>query len=563
MKSKSKIVNELKLISGDKYVITSEWGKEPFSKGWRYGEGETLAVVKPGTLLEIWKVLQKCVEHNVIVIMQAANTGLTGGSTPFGKDYDRSIVVINTLRINSIQIIENGKQIIALPGSTLYDLENKLKPLGKEPHSVIGSTSIGASIVGGVCNNSGGSLVHRGPAYTEFALYAKVNKDGKLELVNELDINLGSNPEEILLNLENNNYTSSDILKSKKLGSDDKYSEIVRGIDENTAARFNADNRLLYSASGSAGKIAVFALRLDTYKAPKKSKVFYIGSNNQDDFWKIRREILSNFKELPRLGDYMHRDCYDAAKKYSKDTFIVIEKLGTNFLPSLFELKRIVDIIAEKVKFLPEKFSDKLMQFLSNFWPNHLPKKMEAFRDQFEHHWIIEMTDEGINEAEIYFKDFFKNKKGDFFICNSHEGKKAMLHRYVSASAIGRYQALNKNNIGEMMSLDIAFPRNEKNWLEILPQDINDKLELKFYYGHLFCHVFHHNYILKKGVDAKKLKKELLEIYDKRGAEYPAEHNVGHEYKAMPVLTEFYKKLDPTNFFNPGIGQTSKLKNWK
>ena len=563
MTTTSKIVEEFKLITGNKYVITSKWGKEPFNKGWRYGGGDAVAVIKPGTLLEIWKVLQICVKHDIIVIMQAANTGLTGGSTPFGNDYDRPIVIINTLRVNSIQLINNGNQILALAGSSLYDLENKLKPLEKEPHSVIGSTSIGASIVGGVCNNSGGSLVHRGPAYTEFALYAKVNKDGKLELINELDINLGSNPEEILVNLENNNYTSSDILKSKKLGSDDKYSEIVRGIDENTAARFNADNRLLYSASGSAGKIAVFALRLDTYKAPKKSKVFYVGSNNQDDFWKIRREILRNFNELPRLGDYMHRDCYDAAKKYSKDTFIVIEKLGTNFLPSLFEFKRIVDIIAEKIKFLPEKFSDKLMQFLSNFWPNHLPKKMEAFRDQFEHHWIIEMTDDGINEAEIYFKDFFKDKKGDFFICNSNEGKKAMLHRYVSASAIGRYQALNKKNIGEMMSLDIAFPRNEKNWIETLPEDINDKLELKFYYGHLFCHVFHHNYILKKGVDAKKLKKELLEIYDKRGAEYPAEHNVGHEYKATPVLTEFYKKLDPTNFFNPGIGQTSKLKNWK
>jgi D-lactate dehydrogenase len=563
MTTKSKIVEEFKLITGNKYVITSKWGKEPFNKGWRYGGGDAVAVIKPGTLLEIWKVLQICVKHDIIVIMQAANTGLTGGSTPFGNDYDRPIVIINTLRVNSIQLINNGNQILALAGSSLYDLENKLKPLEKEPHSVIGSTSIGASIVGGVCNNSGGSLVHRGPAYTEFALYAKVNKDGKLELINELDINLGSNPEEILVNLENNNYTSSDILKSKKLGSDDKYSEIVRGIDENTAARFNADNRLLYSASGSAGKIAVFALRLDTYKAPKKSKVFYVGSNNQDDFWKIRREILRNFNELPRLGDYMHRDCYDAAKKYSKDTFIVIEKLGTNFLPSLFEFKRIVDIIAEKIKFLPEKFSDKLMQFLSNFWPNHLPKKMEAFRDQFEHHWIIEMTDDGISEAEIYFKDFFKDKKGDFFICNSNEGKKAMLHRYVSASAIGRYQALNKKNIGEMMSLDIAFPRNEKNWLETLPEYINDKLELKFYYGHLFCHVFHHNYILKKGVDAKKLKKELLEIYDRRGAEYPAEHNVGHEYKAIPLLVEFYKKLDPTNFFNPGIGQTSKLKNWK
>ena len=563
MESKSKIVNKLKLITRDNHVITSKWGKEPFSKGWRYGEGETLAVVKPGTLLELWEVLQVCVDSNVIVIMQAANTGLTGGSTPFGKDYDRSIVIINTLRIKSIQVIGNGKQIIALPGSSLYDLENKLKPLGKEPHSVIGSTSIGASIVGGVCNNSGGSLVHRGPAYTEYALYAKVNKEGKLELVNELDINLGSNPEEILFNLENKNYNNSDILNSKKLASDDKYSEIVRGVDQSTPARFNADKRLLHSASGSAGKIAVFALRLDTYEAPKKSKVFYVGSNNQDDFWKIRKDILINFNELPRLGDYMHRDCYDAAKKYSKDTFVVIERLGTNFLPSLFEFKRIVDIIAEKVKFLPDKFSDKLMQFLSNFWPNHLPKKMELFRDKYEHHWIIEMTNDGINEAEVYFKDFFKDKKGDFFICNSHEGKKAMLHRYVSASAIGRYQALNKNNIGEMMSLDIAFPRNEKNWLEILPKEINDKLELKFYYGHLFCHVFHHNYILKKGIDAKKLKQELLEIYDRRGAQYPAEHNVGHEYKAMPVLTEFYKKLDPTNFFNPGIGQTSKLKNWK
>ena len=173
------------------------------------------------------------------------------------------------------------------------------------------------------------------------------------------------------------------------------------------------------------------------------------------------------------------------------------------------------------------------------------------------------MTNDSINEAESYFKDFFKDKEGDFFICNPYEGKKAMLHRYVSASAIGRYQALNKKNIGDMMSLDIAFPRNEKNWLETLPKEIDDQLELKFYYGHLFCHVFHHNYILKKGVDGKKLKEKLLKIYDDMGAEYPAEHNVGHEYLAKPILSNFYKKLDPTNFFNPGVGQTSKNKYWK
>ena len=68
---------------------------------------------------------------------------------------------------------------------------------------------------------------------------------------------------------------------------------------------------------------------------------------------------------------------------------------------------------------------------------------------------------------------------------------------------------------------------------------------------------------MKKGVDPDKLQQRLLKSYDAKGAEYPAEHNVGHEYFAKPTLSKFYKKLDPTNSFNPGIGGTSKLKHWK
>ena len=557
------IISEIKKISGSKYIITEDWRKQPYSKGWRYGKGNAFAIVKPGTLIEIWKILELCVKEDIIIIMQAANTGLTGGSTPYGDDYERPVIVLNTMRIDDIHIINDGKQIIGLTGSTLYNLEKKLKPYKREPHSIIGSTSIGASIIGGICNNAGGSLVQRGPSYTQMALYAKINKNGKLELVNELDINLGSSPEEILSNLQNKNYKKSDIKNTGKLGSDDKYSEIIRKINEDTPSRFNSDSRLLYGASGSAGKLAVFAVRLDTYRSPKENKVFYVGTNDPDVFWKIRRDILSKFKTLPTLGDYLHRDCYDAAKKYSKDTFLVIERLGTTFLPTLFELKRRVDILAKKLKFFPDNFSDRLMQFLSNFWPNHLPKRMENFRDLYEHHWVIEMSDEGIVEAEKYFSEIFKNQDGGYFICNEYESKKASLHRFVSASAIGRYHILNSKNHGDMMSLDIAFPRNEKNWFEKLPKEIDELLEMKLYYGHLFCHVLHQNYIVKKGVDGDELKKKLLKIYDKRGAEYPAEHNVGHEYHAKPSLLNFYKQLDPTNRFNPGIGKTTKLKDWK
>ncbi len=563
MNDKSKVINNLKLIVGKKYVLTNKLNKEPYSKGWRYGQGSALAVVKPGKLIEMWKTLELCVKNDIIIIMQAANTGLTGGSTPYGDGYDRPVVIINTMRMDDIHIINNGNQIIGLSGSTLYDLEKKLKPIGKEPHSVIGSTSIGASIVGGVCNNSGGSLVKRGPAYTELALYAKVNQNGKLELVNELGIKLGSKPEEILNNLQNKNYRRTDILNSKKLASDDKYSSIVREIDSNKPARYNADKRLLYGVSGSAGKVAVFAVRLDTYNIPQKNQVFYVGSNDSNVFWKLRREILSKFKTLPTSGDYLHRDCYDAARKYSKDTFVVIEKLGTNFLPTLFELKRKVDHISKKTSLLPNNLSDKLMQLFSKLLPNHLPKRIENYRELFEHHWIIEMSDDGIEEARSFFKEFFNKNEGDFFECTEKEGKKAILHRFTAASAFGRYSAINEDKIGGTMSMDIAFPRNEKNWFEVLSKEIDDMFEMKLYYGHLFCHVLHQNYIIKKGVDPKKAKEKLFKTYDNRGAEYPSEHNVGHEYHAKNTLKDFYKDLDPTNTFNPGIGKTSKLKNWE
>ena len=43
-----------------------------------------------------------------------------------------------------------------------------------------------------------------------------------------------------------------------------------------------------------------------------------------------------------------------------------------------------------------------------------------------------------------------------------------------------------------------------------------------------------------------------------KGAEYPAEHNVGHEYIAKPSLSKFYKKLDPTNSFNQGLEEPVK-----
>ena len=557
------LITSMRDVVGQAYLLTDKAKKQPYTKGFRFGAGEALAVVRPGTLVEIWRVLKLCVEADVAVIMQAANTGLTGGSTPDGKDYDRPLVIISTMRIDAIQLVDSGKQIIGLAGSTLFGLEETLAPYGREPHSVIGSSCIGASIVGGICNNSGGALVKRGPAYTELALFAQIDADGNLSLINNLGVNLGSEPEEILNNLENKRYTEADVQHPDARASDNEYDERVRDVDSDTPSRFNNDGRRLHDASGCAGKLAVFAVRLDTFPIPEKKQVFYVGSNDAAVFTKIRRDILSTFKNLPDSGEYLHRDCYDVSKKYGKDMFIVISKLGAKFIPKLFAFKRKFDAFTDKLGFLPNKMSDRVMQYMSYVFPNHLPKRMEEYRDKYQHHWILEMSNDGVDEAKAYLDEFFKTNEGSYFECTEEEADKAILHRFVAGGAIGRYHVMHSKDVGAMMTIDVALRRNDPDWFEVLPKEIDDQIDTKLYYGHLFCHVMHQNYVLKKGADAKLLKGKILETFDARSAEYPAEHNVGHEYFAKDALKNFYRELDPTNSFNPGIGKTTKLKNWE
>jgi len=556
------LIASMRDVVGQAYLLTDKAKKQPYTKGFRFGVGEALAVVRPGTLVEIWRVLKLCVEADVAVIMQAANTGLTGGSTPDGKDYDRPLVIISTMRIDDIQLVDNGKQIVGLAGSTLFGLEETLAPYGREPHSVIGSSCIGASIVGGICNNSGGALVKRGPAYTELALFAQIDANGNLSLVNNLGINLGSEPEEILNNLENKRYKQADVQHPDARASDNEYDARVRDVDSDTPSRFNNDGRRLHDASGCAGKLAVFAVRLDTFPIPEKKQVFYVGSNDAAVFTKVRRDILSTFKNLPDSGEYLHRDCYDVSKKYGKDMFIVISKLGAKFIPKLFAFKRKFDAFTDKLGFLPNKMSDRVMQYMSYVFPNHLPKRMEEYRDKYQHHWILEMSNDGVDEAKAYLDAFFKTNEGSYFECTEEEANKAILHRFVAGGAIGRYHVMHSKDVGAMMTIDVALRRNDPDWFEVLPKEIDDQIDTKLYYGHLFCHVMHQNYVLKKGADAKLLKGKILQTFDARSAEYPAEHNVGHEYFAKDALKNFYRELDPTNSFNPGIGKTTKLKNW-
>lgn len=532
-----------------------------YTSGFRTGMGRAAAVVRPPSLVALWRVAQACIDADAVLILQAANTGLTGGSTPRADGYERPAVVISTVLLDGIHLLGGGRQVLCLPGARLHALEARLRPLGREPHSVIGSSCFGASVVGGVCNNSGGALVRRGPAYTELALFGRVGEDGRLRLVNRLGIRLEGDTEAILEQVERGNFSAEQVMFDCAAASDPDYQLYVRDIDAESPARFNADPRRLKDASGSAGRVVVFAVRLDTFVADETSAVFYLGTDNSAALAQLRRAMLSDLVELPIAAEYIHRDAFELAVRYGKDIVWATRMLGANRLPRLFEMKRRIDFLAERLA-LGELFSERLLQQLSRLLPRHLPSRLAAFGSRYEHHLLLKVGGKGIAETRRFLEVRFTSTGSDWFECTPREASLAFLHRFAVAGASIRFCAVHSGSTGGMIALDIALPRNLRTWFETLEPSEGAPFTHKIYYGHFLCHVFHQDFVLHRGSNVKMVKQALLTGLDEAGARYPAEHNVGHCYDAGAEQAAFYRELDPLNCLNPGIGNTSSVRRW-
>lgn len=556
------LTDQLRDIVGQKYVHVSESAKKAYTNGYRCGQGDALAVVRPGNLLELWKAAKTCVRANVIIIMQASNTGLTGGSTPNGN-YDRSVVVIETTRLQEIFLLDNAEQVVCLPGSTLFDLERRLARFDREPHSEIGSSCLGASIVGGVCNNSGGALIRRGPAYTEAALFARVNQAGELELINKLGIELGVTPEEMLKRLEDGAFLKEVPATFGQACSARDYVSKVSDIHQSTPSRYNANPEFLYEASGSAGRVIVFALRLDTFPKSRDTRIIHVATNSAKALSDLRRSMLNGQSCVPISGEYLSREVFNLASKYGRDTFLAVRLLGTQRLPALFRAKRWVDRIANSLNSNMLHVSDRIMQWTARLVPGHLSSRIKAIGGKFAHHLVIKIETEQIASFRKHISSV--QSVADIYVreCAPSVGNDLMLHRFAAAGAAIRFSDLNKASVGNLLAFDVALPRNAVDWNELLPRELIDQTAGVFLYGHFFCHVFHLDVVLKRNVCAKAFKQEALEAFEARGAECPAEHNVGHTYVAKPSLSRFYQQLDPRNALNPGIGMTSRKSGWK
>ncbi len=128
-----------------------------------------------------------------------------------------------------------------------------------------------------------------------------------------------------------------------------------------------------------------------------------------------------------------------------------------------------------------------------------------------------------------------------FFTCTPEEGSKALPHRFAAAGAAIRYQAVHADEV-EDIGAGYRLRRSDARLVRHLPPEIDSQLVHKLY-GHFMCR-FHQDYIVKKGV-VHALKAQMLEaLLRARGAQYPAERNVGHLYaKAPEAAARFYRQM--------------------
>ncbi len=153
---RAQVVATLARQLGKDAVISEPSELARYEKGWRYGSGTALLVVRPRDTGEVAQVLAFASQYGIRVLAQGANTGLVGASTP---DPSGEMLVLSTERLSGpLEIDPVDRTVAAGAGVLLSQLDEAL-----EPHGLMFPIDLGAdpSVGGMVVTNTGGTRLLR------------------------------------------------------------------------------------------------------------------------------------------------------------------------------------------------------------------------------------------------------------------------------------------------------------------------------------------------------------------------------------------------------------------
>jgi FAD/FMN-containing dehydrogenase len=127
-----------------------------YEKGWRYGQGTALAVVRPRTTAEVAGALAFASEHGIRLLAQGANTGLVGASTP---DETGEMLVLSLERLTQpLEVDRVDRTVVAGGGVLMSQLAAALEPFGLMfPIDLGADPTVGGMVV----TNTGGTRLLR------------------------------------------------------------------------------------------------------------------------------------------------------------------------------------------------------------------------------------------------------------------------------------------------------------------------------------------------------------------------------------------------------------------
>jgi D-lactate dehydrogenase len=532
-------------------------------KGSRLGQGTSLAYVKPKTMQQAIDVLQECVSADVAIVPQGANSGLTGGSVPRDAQ-DRPTVVINLRALDKmLPIGKEGKQVLCFSGAGIFDLKEKMmKEYNRDSHSVLGSLFLNPSVGAGVAFGSGGTQIRKGPSWTERALYAKVNADGKVEVVNTLGLNDGGDVCGFLEKAGEAGSISLDDLDPtcEKVCSWPKYSETVRELTSDVA-RYNADTTGL-ECCRSEGKTMILASIHDTYPNPKAAQLVWVSTKDFATAHELKREVaLCGADTMAKQCEYMNKETYDGVDQAGRILIFMIRLIGMQRLEPLWNLKLWIETIP-----LPYTniICDKFLWWFNGIIPDPLPAPLRAFGNEFEHHLLVEFgeySDGEIDRLTKALEKFVQSKPEGtvkYHVCApGTETAKATYYRFVVAPAFRTF-AVGKGLQG--LSIDYALPKNYVKYPD-LPEK-KYPIANRWIYSHFGCNVYHEDLTFGPEVDVEHGKYEVKHAIEDTGGKLPAEHGHGTEYPTSQAMKERWMKTDPLNVMNPGVGHTSPMRKY-
>ena len=147
-----------------------------YLKGQRLGAGTALAIVRPTTLAQVPQIVQAAIEANCTIIVQGANTGLTGSSVPNETEKDdRPTVIISMKHLTCIQPVDDGTKVLCYAGVGLGSLQSYVETncgTGRMSHSVLGSTFLNPTTAAGESFRYSYCYCYCCGAYFQFLMYS-------------------------------------------------------------------------------------------------------------------------------------------------------------------------------------------------------------------------------------------------------------------------------------------------------------------------------------------------------------------------------------------------------